>query len=71
MLRKHRYVKVGSPKSQVLILKSLEVNLCNLDHCEHGSWDLPLHMRSQVPSPKYDMDAYMTTLYGGEAWDLC
>ena len=24
-----------------------------------------------VPSPKYDMDAYMSTLFGGEAWDLC
>ena len=26
---------------------------------------------SQVLSPKYDMDAYMGTLCGGEAWDLC
>ena len=49
-----------------------------------SSWDLfrrvgpranqPLglvHMGSQVVSPNYDMDAYMATLYGGEAWDLC
>ena len=27
---------------------------------------------SQVLSPtKYDMDTYMATLFGGEAWDLC
>ena len=32
---------------------------------------LPLHMRSQVSSLKYDMDAYMAILFGGEAWDLC
>ena len=24
----------------------------------------------QVLCPKCDMDAYMTTLFGGEAWDL-
>ena len=27
-------------------------------------------MESQVLSPKYDMDVYMTTLFEGEAWDL-
>ena len=26
---------------------------------------------SQVLSPKYDMDAYMATFFGGEAWDMC
>ncbi len=26
---------------------------------------------SQVLSPNYDMDVYMATLFGGEAWDLC
>jgi hypothetical protein len=51
--------------------KSLEVNPCNLNHWEHGSWDFPLHMGSQVLSPKYDMHAYMATLFEGEAWDLC
>ena len=35
------------------------------------TWDLPLHTESRVLSPKYDMDAYMATLLGGEAWDLC
>ena len=25
----------------------------------------------QVLSPKYDMDAYMASLFGGKAWDLC
>ena len=27
---------------QVLSPKSLEINLCNVNHSEHGSWDLPL-----------------------------
>ena len=49
----------------------LRVNPCNLDCWEHGSWDLPLYIGSQVLSPKYNMDAYMATLIGGEAWDLC
>ena len=30
-----------------------------------------IHMESQVLSLKIDMDAYMATLFGGEAWDLC
>ena len=29
-----------------------------------------VHIGSQVLSPKYEMDAYMATLLGGEAWDL-
>jgi hypothetical protein len=41
----------------------------NLNCREHGSWDLLLHMRSQVLGPKYDMDAYMATLSRGEAWN--
>jgi hypothetical protein len=51
--------------------KSLEVNPCNLNHGEHGSWNLPLHMGSQVLSSKCDMDVHMASLFGGEAWDLC
>ena len=42
---------------------------CNFRCREHGSWDLSLHTWSQVLSPKYDMDACMTTLLGGEAWE--
>ena len=37
------------------------------------AWKLGLstsHM-SQFLSPDYDMVAYMTPLFGGEAWDLC
>ena len=51
--------------------KSLEVDPCNLNRWKYGSRDLPLHMGSQVLSPMYDMHAYMATLFGGEAWDLC
>ena len=51
--------------------KSLKVNSWNLSRWEHGRWDLPLHMGSQVISPKYDVDAYMATLFGGKTWDLC
>ena len=29
------------------------------------------HMGSQVLSPEYDMDVYMATLFGSEAWVLC
>ena len=56
---------------QVLSPKSHEVNPCKLNCWEHGSWGLPLHTGSQVPSPNYDMDAYMATLFRREAWDLC
>ena len=42
----------------ILAVKSMEV----------GTY--PLHTGSQVLSPKYDMDGYMTTLFGGEAWEL-
>ena len=38
---------------------------------EHGSWDLSLHTGSQALSPKYDMDAYMATLFGGEFLGTC
>ena len=73
----HRHIgifstlRVGSHGSQVIISKSHEVNPCILYCWEHRSWDLPLHTGSQVLSPKYDMDVYMTTLFGGKAWDLC
>jgi hypothetical protein len=31
----------------------------------------PVHTAPQALSPEYDMDAYMATFIGGEAWDLC
>ena len=36
------------------------------------AWKLGLTTSHRVPSPSpnYDMDAYMTTLFGGEAWDF-
>jgi hypothetical protein len=38
--------------SQVLSPKSLEFDMCNLNHSNYVSWDLPLHQgpESQVPS---------------------
>ena len=57
--------------SQVLSHESLEVNLYNLNHREHENWNLPLHMGSQVLSHEYNMDVYLTTLFEGEAWNLC
>ena len=57
-----------SHRSQALNPKSFEVNLCNLNHREHGSEDSPLHMglKSQ---------AWHGCLHGklfeGEAWGLC
>ena len=38
---------------------------------EHGSWDLSLHTGSQALSPKYDMHAYMVTLFGDESLGTC
>ena len=32
---------------------------------------LSFYMSPQVLSSKYDMEAYMATPFGGEAWDLC
>ena len=61
-------LRAGSYRSQVL---SHLRSWCNLSHWEHGGWDLPLHMGPQVLSPKFDMNAYMVTLFGGEAWDVC
>ena len=43
-----------------LAIESIEVGL-----------NLPLYTRSKVLSLKYDMDAHMTTLFGGEAHTLC
>ena len=62
------YISHGS---QVLCSKSLKVNPHNLNRWEHGSWDLSLHTGSPVLRPNNDMNAYMATLFGGEAWNLC
>ena len=50
-------------KFQVLGCSLLQVNPCNLNHLEHGSLDIPLHMGSQVLSHRYYMDDYMATLF--------
>ena len=55
--------------SQVLNPKSLEVNMCK--SLSLRAWKLGLITSHGVPSPKYDMDVYTATLYGGEARDLC
>jgi hypothetical protein len=39
-----------------------------VESMETGTY--PLHTGSQVLSPEHDMDGYMTTLFGGEAWGL-
>jgi hypothetical protein len=57
-------------ETEVVGPKSLEVDPCNLSHWEHGSWDLPLHIGSQGLTLKYDMDAYIATFFGDEAWDI-
>ena len=35
------------------------------------AWKLGLTTSQRVPSPNYDMDAYMVTLFGDEAQSLC
>ena len=60
------YTGVPSLMSQLL-----EINPCYLICGEHEDWELPLHTWPQVLHPKYDMDAYMATLFEGETWSLC
>ena len=69
MIKHRQYMAVshGVPRSQVLSPESREVTSSNLNHREHGSRDLTFHMGSQVLSHNYDMDAYVATLFGGEA----
>jgi hypothetical protein len=57
--------------SQILSPKSLMVNPCNLNCREHGKLGLTTSHGSQVLVPDDDMDAYMATLFGGEARDSC
>jgi hypothetical protein len=35
------------------------------------AWKVGFTTSHEVPSPKYDMDAYMATMFGGEAWESC
>ena len=43
--------------------------ICTIESMEFGT--LLLHMGPKSQSLKHDMDAYMATLLGGEAMDLC
>jgi hypothetical protein len=56
---------------QVLSLKSVEVNPCSLNCCEHGSWDLQLHTRFQILSPKFDMDSHIATPFWEVRFGTC
>ena len=47
--------------------RSFEVNPCYLSWWEHGSWDFPLH---KGPKSKYDMDAYLASLFWRRALGL-
>ena len=66
-------------KSGNIILEGSGLNICPtrllyMSFINCGSRDQnqgPIHTGSQVLSPKYDMDAYMATLFEGEAWELC
>ena len=50
---RHIYLRDNSHGVQSPIPESLEVNPCNINHWEHGNWDLPLH--TKVPSPKFQV----------------
>ena len=56
--------------SQVLSPKSLVVNQ-TIQSLPLVAWKLGLTISHGVPSPKYDIDAYIATLFGGEVWGLC
>ena len=57
-------VRADSHGSQVTWCRSVESQLLR-------AWKLGLTTSHRVPSPKYDKENYMTTLFGGETWDLC
>ena len=38
--------------------------ISNVESTEVGTYHF-------MRGPKYDMDVYMATLFGGETWDLC
>ena len=61
---KGRFARVPSPKSQVTWDQSMQSQPMR-------AWKLGHATSHGVPSPKYPMDAYMATLFGGKAWDLC
>ena len=52
------------PKSKSLELQFVQSLLLR-------AWKLGFSTSQGVSSPKYGMDAYLTTLFRGEAWDLC
>ena len=53
--------------SQAISPKSLETNMCNLSCCEHGSWDLPLHIWSQV----WHGCLHGNTFWRWDSWLVC
>jgi hypothetical protein len=53
---------VLSPTFEITLGQSVQTQLLR-------AWKSGLTTRSQVVSPKYDMGAYMTTLFEGEAHD--
>ena len=57
------------PKSQVTWGQSVQSQPSRA--WKLGTYHFTRGPKTQDPSPNYDMDAYMTTLFGGEAWDLC
>ena len=62
------------PRDNFRMVPSLKAHLRSIHAIlalwEHGSWNWPLHMGSQVLKFKYDTDAYIATFFGGEARDL-
>jgi hypothetical protein len=58
--------KVPGPKSQITLGQTVQSSLLR-------AWKLGLTTSQRVPSPspKYDMNTYMTTLFEGEMHDLC
>jgi hypothetical protein len=57
------------PKPRVMFHLCSNRAISTIESMELGTY--PLHIGSQVLSPKYDMDAYTAILFGGEGHALC
>ena len=65
-LPNHWFTRTPSLKSRVARGQSIQYEPLRAWKVGHTT-----SHRSQVMGHEYDMDAYLATLLGGKAWDLC
>ena len=69
-IRKHDFLRVGSHWVQVISPKVTWGQYVQSQLLKAWMLGLTTSHGSEVFKPKYDIDAYMATLFGGEVWDL-